>query len=91
MVLSAENDIIAPEVFDMNETQTYSINIEDNSIVLRLRGDLFDEESLAKLLDYLELESIRRRSRLSMDEAESLVDEIDGEVWEKVRVRIPGV
>ncbi|QQS45002.1 MAG: hypothetical protein IPM66_13600 [Acidobacteriota bacterium] len=69
----------------MNETQTYSINIEDNSIVLRLRGDLFDEESLAKLLDYLELESIRRRSLLSEDEAGSLADEVDGEVWKKVR------
>lgn len=73
----------------MNETKTYSINIEDNNIVLRLNGYMFDEESLVKLLDYLDLESIRRRSRLSEDEARSLADEIDGEVWEKVRVRIP--
>ncbi|MGE0104624.1 MAG: hypothetical protein AB7H86_17880 [Blastocatellales bacterium] len=74
----------------MNETQTYSINIEDNNIVLRLKGDMFDEESLVKLLDYLELESIRRRSSLSAEVAQSLADEIDGEVWEKVKVRIPG-
>ncbi len=74
----------------MKETQMYSINIENNSIVLRLKSDLVDEESLTRLLDYLELVSIRKRSRLSENQASFLADEIDKDVWDKVRIRIPG-
>lgn len=75
----------------MNESQEYIIEIEGKNILLRISLDIIDEDSLTKLLDYLVLMSIRKRSRLSADKAESLIGEIEGEVWKKVRMRIYGV
>lgn len=60
---------------------SYKINIERQDIVLRFRRDAIDEAALARFLDYLELESIRKQSQLTEKQAVELADEIDKAVW----------
>lgn len=68
----------------------YRIDVEEQDIVVRLRRDVLDREEVSKFLDYLELESVRRRSSLSEEAASQLADEIDGSVWARVRGHVPG-
>ncbi|HEX2092337.1 MAG TPA: hypothetical protein VHG28_08035 [Longimicrobiaceae bacterium] len=64
----------------------YRIDIEDQDIVVRVRRDVLDREEVSRFLDYLELESIRRRSQLSEADAAVLAQEIDRGAWERTRV-----
>jgi len=64
----------------------YRIDIEDRDIVVRVRRDILDREEVSRFLDYLELESIRRRSRLSEADAEILAQEIDRAAWDQSRI-----
>ncbi len=63
----------------------YRIDIEEKDIVVRVRRDVLGREEVSRFLDYLELESIRRRSQLSETDAAGLADEVDREVWARVR------
>jgi hypothetical protein len=66
-------------------SNTYEITTEQDSIVIRLPKRAADEEVLMKLLDYLELEAVRRRSRLTKEDAKSLAKEIKQGAWQQVR------
>jgi hypothetical protein len=66
-------------------SNTYEITTEQDSIVIRLPKQAADEEVLMKLLDYLELEAVRRRSRLTKEDAKSLAKEIKQGAWQQVR------
>lgn len=66
-------------------TPSYQINIEKQDVVLRFRRDAIDEVVLGRFLDYLELESIRRRSQLTERQASQLADEIDKAVWANLK------
>jgi len=66
-------------------TPSYQINIEKQDVVLRFRRDAIDETVLGRFLDYLELESIRRRSQLTERQASQLADEIDKAVWANLK------
>lgn len=44
-----------------------------------------DEAALIKLLDFLEFESIRRRSQLTEENAALLAQEIKGRAWQQVK------
>lgn len=68
----------------------YRIDIEEQDIVVRVRRDVLGREEVSRFLDYLELESIRRRSQLSEADAAALADEIDRAAWERTRAHIPG-
>lgn len=57
---------------------------------MRLRGDVLDRETIARFLDYLQLETIRRRSHLTEEQAAELAAEIDAKVWEKLRSKVEG-
>ena len=61
----------------------YNSGIEQGDIIVRLRHDLLSRNEVSKFLDYLELKAIRRRSRLSEDDAAELAEEIDRNVWER--------
>ena len=69
----------------MKEANTYSIAVENQDIVIRLNSELVDQDALAKLLDYIELESIRKRSHLTEAQATALAGEIDHDVWESTK------
>ncbi len=66
-------------------TPSYQINIEKQDVVLRFRRDAIDEAVLGRFLDYLELESIRRRSQLTERQASQLATEIDKAVWANLK------
>ena len=63
----------------------YQITTEQDRIVIRLPKEAADEETLMKLLDYLELESIRRRSRLTGEDASDLARKIKYGAWQQVK------
>ena len=66
-------------------SKLYKIGYEEKDIVIRLSKDLIDKEALSKFLDYIELESIRKRSKLSKEQALKLAKKVDREVWRKVQ------
>lgn len=74
----------------MKQAETYTISIEDQEIVIRLNEDMVDREALTKLLDYIELESIRRRSQLGETEASALAAEVDSSAWENIKEKFLG-
>lgn len=69
----------------MAASRAYSIAVEDQDVIVRLRGGVLDRAAVSKFLDYLELESIRRRSELSEADAQALASEVDRAVWERTR------
>jgi hypothetical protein len=69
----------------MTYTPSYKINVEKRDIVVRFRRDLIDQSALGKFIDYLELESIRKRSQLTEAQATELAAEIDRSVWENIK------
>ena len=64
---------------------TYEIPTEQDDIVIRLPRQSADQESLMKLLDYLELEGIRRRSQLTEKDAVNLAAEVKQNAWQQVK------
>jgi len=69
----------------MEYIPSYKINVEKREIVVRFQRDMIDEETLGKFLDYLEFESIRKRSQLNEKQAADLAKEIDVAVWKKLK------
>ena len=63
----------------------YQIAIDRETVVVRFQRDTIDETALAKFLDYIELQSIRKRSQLSETQAAALADEIDRAVWNTLK------
>jgi hypothetical protein len=58
-------------------SKSCQIKNEEKDIVIRFDGELVGRNALARLLDFVELESIRRRSQLTEEDAAQLADEID--------------
>jgi hypothetical protein len=70
--------------------KAYEITREDGSITIRLDSQLVDSDALERLLDYLELESIRKNSSLTQEQADQLADEVDRGVWQKIKHKYTG-
>ncbi|WP_022836336.1 hypothetical protein [Salisaeta longa] len=66
-------------------SKSYEIANEQGDIVVRFNGELVNHDALTRLLDFVELESIRKRSQLSAEDAAKLADEIDRSVWERIK------
>ncbi len=66
-------------------TPSYQVNVEKKDVIVRFRRDMIDETTLGLFLDYLELESIRKRSKLTEKQAAELSKEIDAAVWKKLK------
>jgi hypothetical protein len=66
-------------------SKSYQIESEEGDIVIRFDGELVDRSALARLLDFIELESIRRRSQLTEEDAAQIADKIDQSVWERIK------
>ena len=63
----------------------YEISTERDVLVIRVHSPGADQESLQRLLDFLELEAIRKRSALSEGEAEALARGVQSGAWDRVR------
>lgn len=66
-------------------TLAYDISGDQDNIIIRLPRQSVDRQALEKLLDYLELEAIRRRSQLTEQNAESLSAEVKQGAWQGVK------
>ncbi len=66
----------------------YRIGLEGKDIVIRLNRDLVDKDELSRFLDYICLESIRKSSKLTEEQATTLAKEIDQNVWKNIRNRL---
>jgi hypothetical protein len=64
---------------------SFRVVMEQQDVIVRFRRDAVDLGALERFLDYLELESIRKRSHLSAERAAALADEIDHSVWKSLR------
>lgn len=63
----------------------YQLTSDKDTITIRLNRGAIDEVSLTKLLDFLEMEAIRRRSQLSEEDAELLAEDVKRAAWERVK------
>jgi len=68
-------------------SDNYSIEIQDQDVVIRFSRDLVDTNALTRFLDFLDLEIIRRRSKLTANQARELADEVDQAVWGALKAR----
>jgi hypothetical protein len=68
----------------------YQVDRNEDEIVVRLRRTDVNEERVSRFLSYLEVASIRDRSRLTAERAAELADEVDQAVWKKNRDRLSG-
>jgi hypothetical protein len=66
-------------------SSTYQITTDQDDILIRLPRRFIDETELVKLLDYLELEAIRRRSQLTESDAATLAAEVRQAAWQQVK------
>lgn len=71
-------------------SKVYEVADEQDDIVVRFDSKLVDREALARLLDFIELESIRKHSALSDQDARALADEIDRTVWSQAKHKYSG-
>lgn len=65
--------------------KSFQIEGTQDDIVLRFNRALVDPSALARLLDYVERESVRKASELTQEDAQALSDAIDAAVWEQVK------
>lgn len=71
-------------------SKVYEVADEHDDIVVRFDSKLVDRAALARLLDFIELESIRKHSALSDQDARALADKIDQAVWSQVKHKYSG-
>ncbi|MEH2183878.1 hypothetical protein [Nostoc sp.] len=74
----------------MPEKSSYNITLDNQDIIIKFNKNILDLESLTKFLEYLELETIRKRSNLTQEQATILADEIDSDVWLKIKHKFVG-
>ncbi|WP_373527542.1 hypothetical protein [Nostoc sp.] len=74
----------------MLENLSYNITLYNQDIIIRFNRNIVDQESLTKFLEYLELEIIRKRSHLTEEKATIVADEIDRDVWLKIKHKFVG-
>lgn len=74
----------------MADKAMYNITIDNQDIIVRLNRNIIDQDTLTKFLDYLEIETMRKRSRLTVEEAATLAEEIDSNVWANVKPKFVG-
>ncbi|AFZ60075.1 hypothetical protein H6G54_09145 [Anabaena cylindrica FACHB-243] len=70
--------------------QIYNITVENQDLIIRFKKDIIELDTLKKFLDYLELESFRKKSSMTIIQAEALAKEIDIDVWSNIKHKFVG-
>lgn len=63
----------------------YSVDVQEGQIVVRVDSDAISAEDVSDFLDYVYLESIRRKASLSDEQVATLADEVDRAAWKRLR------
>ncbi|MBD3339724.1 MAG: hypothetical protein GF353_11485 [Candidatus Lokiarchaeota archaeon] len=66
----------------------YTIAFENNDIIVRFNEDSVDKKLLADFLEFIEIEQIRKKSKLTEKQAETLAKEINQKVWDKLKNKV---
>jgi|GEM_PF-1516603 len=69
----------------MSMASPYQIAIEPSEIIVRVDRSLFEADELTELLDYLRLKALRRQSRLTDEQIETLADEFNQSAWQRIK------
>jgi hypothetical protein len=67
----------------------YEVRREEGGFVVRVNGDLFTQDEVSRFLEFLTLESIRKRSQLTQEDADMLAREIKIGAWDRVKHLFP--
>lgn len=66
-------------------SSAFDVSTEQEQLVIRVHPPGADRETLEAVLDFLELEALRKRSALGEDQAAALAREVKGAAWQRVR------
>jgi len=66
----------------------YKISYEDKDIIVRFDSSEIDKDTLMDLLDFVDMEMIRKKSKLSKEEAFAISKEINKDAWNKVKDKV---
>lgn len=69
----------------LQENAPYSVAVEDDNFIVRLDRRLFDQAEITRFLDYLRIESFRKRSQATPDEIEQLAQDVKRSIWERLK------
>ncbi|MDJ1184723.1 hypothetical protein [Roseofilum casamattae] len=69
----------------MSNKSLYEITLDNEDIIVKIDRNLISQDRVTKFLDYLELESVRKRSQLTAEDAESLAEEVNRNVWSNLQ------
>jgi hypothetical protein len=67
--------------------ETYSVANVDGEVIIRLNRAAFDDKRIAEILNLIEFDAIKQKSRLTEEQAESLAKEINQNVWNVAKKR----
>ncbi len=74
------------QVANAVQNQTpYTVSAEANDYVVRVSRDLIERDDLARILDALLLQAIKRRSQFSEEEITALANEVKHAAWDRVK------
>ena len=66
----------------------YTVAYENKDIVVRFDRDTTDKETLSRFLEFIELEGIRRKRRLTIEKAMAISKDIKGKAWKKLKPKV---
>lgn len=66
----------------------YTIAYENKDIVIRFEKETVDKKLLSNFLEFIEMEQIRKRSKLTDKQADKIAREINRKVWDKLKKNV---
>ena len=66
----------------------YTIAYENKDIVIRFEKEAIDKKLLSNFMEFIELEQIRRKSKLTEKQADKIAKEINRKVWDKLKKNV---
>lgn len=68
----------------------YEIKYEEKDIVIRFDKDSVDKNIISTFLENLEIEQIRKKSRLTPKQVQNLAKEVNDRAWKKIKEKYVG-
>jgi hypothetical protein len=73
------------------EQSLYTVTVENDEFVIRVNRDLIEREELSRILDYLLIQSIKRRSEATAEEIGEVAADVKRAAWQRVQHLFPPV
>ena len=66
----------------------YTVAYDNEDVIIRFNRHSVDKNLIANFLAFIELEQIRKKSKLTEEQAGLLAKEINKKVWEKLKSKV---